>query len=79
MESSSDLEPVITNIGLDKEMGDGHSELVGGNLIRGLGGWEAFKKMRTDGQKRVKEDQIFVFGRLGNLAMGKESWREDCE
>ncbi len=32
-------------------------ELVGGGLIRSLGGWEAIKKMRTDGQERVKGDQ----------------------
>jgi hypothetical protein len=32
-------------------------ELVGGGLIRSLGGWEAIKKMRMDGQERVKGDQ----------------------
>lgn len=32
-------------------------ELVGGGLIRSLGGWEAVKKMRADCQKRVKGDQ----------------------
>jgi REP element-mobilizing transposase RayT len=32
-------------------------ELVGGGLIRSLGGWEAVKKMRVDGQERVKGDQ----------------------
>ena len=32
-------------------------ELVGGGLIRSLGGWEAVKKMRIDGQERVKGDQ----------------------
>ncbi len=32
-------------------------ELVGGGLIRSLGGWEAIKKMRIDGQERVKGDQ----------------------
>jgi REP element-mobilizing transposase RayT len=29
-------------------------ELVGGGLIRSLGGWEAIKKMRIDGQIRLK-------------------------
>jgi putative transposase len=32
-------------------------ELVGGGLIRSLGGWEAVKKMRIGGQERVKGDQ----------------------
>ncbi|MCG2776900.1 MAG: hypothetical protein L6406_14600 [Desulfobacterales bacterium] len=32
-------------------------ELVGGGLIRSLGGWEAIKKMRIDGQERVKGDK----------------------
>jgi putative transposase len=32
-------------------------ELVGGGLIRSLGGWEAVKKMRIDGKERVKGDQ----------------------
>lgn len=32
-------------------------ELVGGGLIRSLGGWKAVKKMRIDGQERVKGDQ----------------------
>ena len=32
-------------------------ELVGGGLIRSLGGWEAVRKMRTDGQERLKGDQ----------------------
>ncbi|MFH1243698.1 MAG: transposase, partial [Pseudomonadota bacterium] len=31
--------------------------LVGGGLIRSLGGWEEVKKMRIDGQERVKGDQ----------------------
>jgi len=32
-------------------------ELVGGGLIRSLGGWEAIKKLRLDGEERVKGDQ----------------------
>jgi len=32
-------------------------ELVGGGLIRSLGGWEAIKKVRMDGRERVKGDQ----------------------
>lgn len=32
-------------------------DLVGGGLIRSLGGWEAVKKMRMDGQERVKGDE----------------------
>ena len=32
-------------------------ELVGGGLIRSLGGWEAIKKMRLDGEERIKGDQ----------------------
>ena len=32
-------------------------ELVGGGLIRSLGGWDAVKKMRLTGQDRIKSDQ----------------------
>ena len=32
-------------------------ELVGGGLIRSLGGWEAVKKIRMNGQDRIKSDQ----------------------
>ncbi len=32
-------------------------ELVGGGLIRSLGGWEAVKKMRINGRERIKGDQ----------------------
>ena len=32
-------------------------ELVGGGLIRSLGGWEAIKKMRVNGPERVQSDQ----------------------
>jgi len=32
-------------------------ELVGGGLIRSLGGWDAIKKMRFTGQDRIKSDQ----------------------
>ena len=32
------------------------TELVGGGLIRSLGGWDAVKKMRLTGQDRVKSD-----------------------
>ena len=33
------------------------SELVGGGLIRSLGGWDEVKKMRHSGQDRIKSDQ----------------------
>ncbi|MFH1077415.1 MAG: transposase [Pseudomonadota bacterium] len=33
------------------------SELVGGGLIRSLGGWDAVKKIRLNGQDRIKSDQ----------------------
>jgi hypothetical protein len=32
-------------------------ELVGGGLIRSLGGWDEIKKMRLSGQDRIKSDQ----------------------
>ena len=32
-------------------------ELVGGGLIRSLGGWDEVKKMRLSGQNRIKSDQ----------------------
>ena len=32
-------------------------ELVGGGLIRSLGGWDEVKKMRLRGQDRIKSDQ----------------------
>jgi len=32
-------------------------ELVGGGLIRSLGGWDEIKKMRLTGQDRIKSDQ----------------------
>jgi len=32
-------------------------ELVGGGLIRSLGGWDEVKKMRLAGQDRIKSDQ----------------------
>jgi len=32
-------------------------ELVGGGLIRSLGGWGEVKKMRRTGQDRIKSDQ----------------------
>ena len=32
-------------------------ELAGGGLIRSLGGWEAVKKLRLDGEDRVRSDQ----------------------
>ena len=32
-------------------------ELVGGGLIRSLGGWDEVKKMRMNGQDRIKSDQ----------------------
>ncbi len=31
-------------------------ELVGGGLIRSLGGWEELKKIRLTGQDRIKSD-----------------------
>jgi len=35
---------------------DRRPELVGGGLIRSMGGWEAVKKLRRQGQDRVKGD-----------------------
>nr|HPJ69200.1 transposase [Desulfobacteraceae bacterium] len=32
-------------------------ELVGGGLIRSLGGWDEVKKMKLSGQNRIKSDQ----------------------
>ncbi len=32
-------------------------ELVGGGLIRSLGGWDEYRKMRLTGQDRIKSDQ----------------------
>ena len=32
-------------------------ELVGGGLIRSLGGWDEIKNMRRAGQDRIKSDQ----------------------
>ena len=32
-------------------------ELVGGGMIRSLGGWDEVKKMRLKGQDRIKSDQ----------------------
>ena len=32
-------------------------ELVGGGLIRSLGGWDEVKKMRLRGHNRIKSDQ----------------------
>ena len=35
-------------------------ELVGGGLIRSLGGWDELKKMRLTGQDRIKSDQLIL-------------------
>jgi hypothetical protein len=37
-------------------------ELVGGGLIRSLGGWDEVKKMRRSGQDRIKSDQRILPG-----------------
>jgi len=37
-------------------------ELVGGGLIRSLGGWDAVKKTRLKGQDRIKSDQRILGG-----------------
>ncbi len=50
-------------------------ELVGGGLIRSLGGWEAVKKMRIDGQERVKGDQ----GILGDSGFVRDVLKEADE
>ncbi|MFZ0451898.1 MAG: transposase [Desulfatiglandaceae bacterium] len=34
-----------------------HPELVGGGLIRSLGGWDEVKKIKLSGQERMKSDQ----------------------
>ena len=47
-------------------------ELVGGGVIRSLGGWEAIKKMRIEGQERVKGDQRI----LGDSGFVREVLKE---
>ena len=42
------------------------ARVVGGGLIRSLGGWEAVKKMKIDGQERIKGDQRI----LGDSGLG---------
>jgi len=42
-------------------------ELVGGGLIRSLGGWDEVKKMRLNGQNRIKGDQR-ILGESGFVA-----------
>ena len=37
-------------------------ELVGGGLIRSLGGWDKIKNMRLKGQDRIKSDQRILGG-----------------
>lgn len=39
-------------------------ELVGGGLIRSLGGWDEIKKMRLTGQDRIKGDQRILCSSL---------------
>ena len=50
-------------------------ELVGGGLIRSLGGWEAVKKMRKDGYGRVKGDQRI----LGDNGFARDMLKEADE
>jgi putative transposase len=54
-------------------------ELVGGGLIRSMGGWEAIKKMRLTGQDRIKSDQRILGGSgfvLEVLSEAEESFTE---
>lgn len=54
-------------------------DLVGGGLIRSMGGWEAVKKMRLTGQDRIKSDQRILGGSdfvLEVLSEAKESFTE---
>jgi hypothetical protein len=48
-------------------------ELVGGGLIRSLGGWEAIKKSRLERQERLKGDQRILGDSEFVLNMLKES------
>jgi len=50
-------------------------ELVGGGLIRSLGGWDEIKKMRLKGQDRIKSDQRI----LGESGFVKEVLSESEE
>jgi putative transposase len=57
-------------------------ELVGGGLIRSLGGWEAAKKRRTETQERVKGDQRILGDSdfvLGVLAESGETFERHYE
>jgi len=53
-------------------------ELVGGGLIRSLGGWDEIKKMRLTGQDRIKSDQR-ILGEsdfvLGVLSESEEKFK----
>ncbi len=54
-------------------------ELVGGGLIRSMGGWEAVKKIRLTGQDRIKSDQRILGDSdfvLDVLSEAKESFTE---
>jgi len=48
-------------------------ELVGGGLIRSLGGWDEVKKMRLTGQDRIKSDQRILGGSDFVLSVLSES------
>jgi hypothetical protein len=48
---------------MEEGMGQGRRpELVGGGLIRSLGGWEEVKRVRLTGQDRVKGDERILGG-----------------
>jgi putative transposase len=53
-------------------------ELVGGGLIRSLGGWEAIRKIRLDGKERIKGDQR-ILGNTGFVLEVLEEAEEEFE
>jgi hypothetical protein len=50
-------------------------ELVGGGLIRSLGGWDEVKKMRLRGQDRIKSDQR-ILGESDFVSDVLSEWEE---
>jgi len=43
-------------------------ELVGGGLIRSLGGWQAVKDVRFSGQDRIKGNHLILKSKVVNIA-----------
>lgn len=50
-----------------------HPELVGGGLIRSLGGWDEIKKSKLSGQERIKGDQRILGDNVFVMDMLSES------